>query len=236
MEEYKVFIPSAGIGSRLGDLTQHTNKALVKVSGKEAITYIINKFKKNIEIVIALGYKGDQIKSFLEEKYPERNFTFINIDNFDGPGSGLGYTMLSCKDHLQCPFIFISNDTILVEDIHEPNKNYIGYASERDVTQFRSIRLEGDRVTELCEKGAIGKVVPYIGISGIKDYKEFWKVLENDKESFMKIGESAGIRYMLNRGIYFEGIKFTWFDTGNLKDLAITENALKNLNNGVKNE
>lgn len=229
MLDYRIFIPCAGIGSRLGELTKDRNKALVKINGKEVITYIIDKFDPNVEIVMGLGYKGPQVREFLEKTYPNRKFIFVEIDNYDGPGSGLGYTMLSCKEHLQCPFVFISNDTIILEDIPEPEENYSGYTSKRDVTQFRSLRLneEGDKVLELCEKGATGEVRPYIGLSGIKDYKEFWEVLENNKEDFMKIGESAGIKHMLRNGVNFKGIEFTWFDTGNLKDLYRTEEKLK---------
>ena len=75
---YKVFIPSAGIGSRLGELTKDKNKALLKIAGKETLGYIVEKFPKDIEIVIALGYKGEQIKHFLDNNYPDRKFTFVS--------------------------------------------------------------------------------------------------------------------------------------------------------------
>lgn len=226
---YKVFIPSAGIGSRLGDLTKDKNKALVKVGGKEAISYIIEKFPINVEMVIALGYKGEQIKNFLENNYPGRKFTFVVIDNFDGPGSGLGYTMLQAKNLLQCPFIFISNDTILLEEIPKPDINFLGYSNERNLTHFRSLKIDGDNVLELYEKGEVGDVRPYIGVAGIKDFEEFWKVLEGYKEEFIKIGESAGIRYMLKKKIAFKGYFFNWFDTGNLRDLERTETILREI-------
>ncbi len=229
--KYKVFIPSAGIGSRLGDLTKDMNKALLKVAGKEVITYIIDKFPEDVEIVLGLGFKGKEIREFLENYYPKRKFIFVTVDNFDGPGSGLGYTMSCCKEHLQCPFIFISNDTILLEKIPAPDHNYSGYGTERDLAQFRSLRIDGHQVTELCEKGATGKARPYIGLSGIQDYKKFWEVLDKNKAEFMKIGESAGIKYMLANNIYIEGIEFpNWLDTGNPKDLAITEEILRKIN------
>ncbi len=226
---YKVFIPSAGIGSRLGEFTKDKNKSLVKVAGRETLRYIVEKFPENIEIVIALGYKGEQIKSFLESNYVHRKFTFVEIDNFDGPGSGLGYTMLQCKNYLQCPFIFISNDTIVLEEIPEPDTNFLGYSTERDTTQFRSLKLNGDKILELYEKGFMGDVLPYIGVAGIKDFEEFWRVLENNKEEFMRIGESAGIRHMLRKNIVFRGIFFNWFDIGNLHDLNRTETILKEI-------
>ena len=60
--------------------------------------------------------------------------------------------------------------------------------------------------------------------------KEFWKILDLNREEFIRIGESEGIRNMLKKGIFFEGVKFTWFNTGNLDDLAKTEKALMNYN------
>ncbi len=233
MEKYKIFIPCAGIGSRLGSLTKETNKALVKVAGREIITHILEKFNDDIEVVIALGYQGGKVKSFLERTYPQRKFTFVEVDIFEGPGSGLGYSMSCCKAFLQSPFIFISNDTIVLEKIPEPEKNFIGYASKRDVSQFRSIRTEEGNVLELCEKGAEGDVFPYIGLSGIKDWKDFWEVLREDKDAFLKIGESAGIKQMIKKGKSFRGIQFTWFDTGNILDLEKSEKFLINLSGSL---
>ena len=59
---YKVFIPTAGIGSRLGDLTSSINKSLVALDNKPIISHIINLFPRDAEFVIALGYKGEIVK------------------------------------------------------------------------------------------------------------------------------------------------------------------------------
>ena len=80
--EYNVFIPTAGIGSRLGSLTKYLNKSLVTVSIKPAISHIIEKYPGNIVFVIALGYKGHLVKEFIELAYPERKFIFVDIDTF----------------------------------------------------------------------------------------------------------------------------------------------------------
>ena len=62
---YKVFISTAGIGSRILGIS-NINKSLLPVKDKAAITRIINKFPKNIEIVIALGYQKNVVKDFLK--------------------------------------------------------------------------------------------------------------------------------------------------------------------------
>jgi len=54
---FKVFIPTAGIGSRLGDLTNSINKSLVSLDNKPIISHIIDLYPRDAEFVIALGYK-----------------------------------------------------------------------------------------------------------------------------------------------------------------------------------
>ena len=73
---YKVLITTSGIGRRLGDLTKYTNKSLIKVGDKLAICHIIERYNKNVEFVITLGYYGNLVKDFLELAYPNHIFTF----------------------------------------------------------------------------------------------------------------------------------------------------------------
>ena len=224
--KYKVLIPTAGLGSRLKGLSKNINKALISIAHKPAISYIIEKFPSEIEFVIPLGYKADTVRDFLTLAYPDRSFTFVNIDKFEGEGSGLGYTILQCKEYLQTPFVFISNDTIVLENIPEPKHNYMGYAETDDNTQYRGIRIEKRDVSEICAKGAEGDVKAYIGLAGIYDYQEFWKAMEEGKnQGSIEIGESYGLRFLIDKGI--EPIKFTWFDTGNLKALQATREYFK---------
>jgi len=217
---YRVLIPTAGTGSRLNNATKHINKSLLSVGNKPIISHIIEKFPKDIEIVIPLGYKGDILKQYLVQAHPERTFIFTEVNKYEGLGSGLGYSIYTAKMHLQCPFIFCSNDTIVKEEIPEPTENWIGYTELDDVSHYRSIRLNSDSVIELCEKDAHGDVKAYIGLSGIFDYKEFWAAMDSQNDAAIATGESHGLRAILNKGI--KSHKFTWFDTGNPRSLGIT--------------
>ena len=95
--DFKVFIPTAGKGTRLLGLSKHFNKALVDVNGRPSISYIIEKFDITTRFVIALGHKGHDVRDFLRIAYPERQFEFVTVDPYEGPGSGLGFTLLECK-------------------------------------------------------------------------------------------------------------------------------------------
>lgn len=216
---YKVFIPSAGIGSRLGSLSKNLNKALVSIANKPAISYIIDKIPKNVEIVVAVGYKKDILKQFLNLAYSDRKITIVDIDPYQGEGAGLGHTILTCKEHLQCPFIFCSNDTIFTEDLPEPDKNWVGFSHETPVSNYRTLKIKNGLVTNLLEKGHPGiDIFSYIGIASFYDYKDFWLHMESGKQfGSITEGESYAIRKLLNNEI--KAKEFTWFDIGNLEGL-----------------
>lgn len=225
---YKVFIPCAGIGSRLGELTFNLNKALVSVAGKPAISHIIEKFDESIEFVIALGYKGDYVKQFLQIAYPQRKFEFIEILNYDGPGSGLGLTILECQKVLQCPFIFISNDTIIEGEI--PNlakmfslKNWVGYAGVPAGIEYRGVlKDEQAKLIRILDKKEDILAPAYIGLCGISDYEEFWEIANQAelREEVIRLGESFIISEM-NTCLKFHTIVFNWLDIGNKNSLNV---------------
>ena len=66
MNTYKVLITTSGIGSRLGEITKYTNKALVRIGDKPCISHIIEKYPIESKFVVTLGYFADQVKDFLE--------------------------------------------------------------------------------------------------------------------------------------------------------------------------
>lgn len=218
---YKVFISTAGIGSRILGIS-NINKSLLPVKDKAAITRIINKFPKNIEIVIALGYQKNVVKDFLKISFPKRKFRFVNIDKFKGKGSGPGYTLLKCKKFLQCPFIYSSCDTIVEEKINLPNKNWLGISKVSETKNFLIVK----KIKGYChffdrkKFNKNNKHNAFIGLAGIFDYKKFWAGLTNNKKLIKnEIQISNGLTY-LNENI--ELINFTWNDTGSVKNYKKT--------------
>ena len=94
MGEYKVLITTSGIGSRLGNLTNFTNKSLVRVGEKPAISHVIEHYPPNTKFVITLGHFGNLVKDFLLLAYPKIDFTFVDVKNYKGKGSSLGDRVL----------------------------------------------------------------------------------------------------------------------------------------------
>lgn len=221
---YKVVIPAAGTGSRIGPYTKFLNKALISINNKPAICHIIDKFNKNLEIVILLGYRGNELRQVLNAIYTDRQITFIEVDKYDGEGSGLGYSLNCARNELQSPFIFISNDTIIngeqIIDL-DPTQagNWIGYVNTEnydglDVSSYRTVTVDSGKVTQINPKGLIENNI-YIGVCGVKDYISFWSFMESTQA--IEAGESIGLKGLNEiRAIDF---KDSWYDTGNLDSL-----------------
>ena len=226
MAEYKVLITTSGLGSRLGELTNYTNKALIRVADKPAISYIIESYSKDIEFIITLGHFGSHVKQFLKLAYPDHNFTFIEIDNYKGPGSSLGYSLLQCKHSINSPFIFHASDTIITNYHPEcPNKNYIIGSHKNDPAQYRTLHVDGNKLININEKGELNFDYSYVGIAGIKDFELFFYNLEKLINNGHKdTSDVHAINNMLSE------VNFTkkevngedWFDIGNTTELNKT--------------
>ncbi len=220
---YRVVIPTAGTGSRLGPLTKHLNKALISVGHRPTLSHQIEKFPADCEFVIPLGHKGGLVRQFLELVYPQRQFYFVDVLPFEGPGSGLGYSLSCCAEYLQQPFIFLSCDTLVTEPIPEPKEDWMGYANLADSDQYRKIEVGDSKVTAILEKGANSERASYayIGLAGIFNHKLFWEAMLSGDVSAVDQGESYGLRHILNQTA-ISAHRFSWHDTGTLETLKST--------------
>lgn len=231
MKNYRVLITTSSTGSRLKDLTKNTNKSLVKVGEKMVIDYIIQSYPQDIELVVTLGYYGNKVKKYLEKKYPQRRFIFINIDRYQGEGSSLGYSMLAAREYLQCPFIFHCNDTLVFDPVPEPRVNWNGGSLGNDpklynTQSYSSFSVKGEKMISLNPKGAESFDYFHIGLVGIKDFTPFWEALDEAYRASPNdstLNDVVAMKKMISDGIEFVAREFKgWHDTGNLPVLDHT--------------
>lgn len=222
---FKVFIPTAGIGSRLEFFTKKFNKSLLPINHKAVISLIIEKCPKNCEFVIAVGHEGNLVKQYLNNAYPNKKFTYVNVKNFKNKGSSLGLTISYAKKYLQSPFVFIACDSIIKEKIISPKFNWVGYSLRKDENKiYRSIKIQNNKVFKIFEKKNKKEKNPiYIGVAGIKDYKGFWK---NHKKSFYSKGEISSINKLMETKT-FHPKKYSWYDIGTTENYKFTKSKLE---------
>ncbi len=228
---YKVLITTSGIGSRLGELTKTTNKALVKVVGKPALDYILNSYPKDMEFVITVGYLKEQVISYIKENYPRLNVIFAEVDKFDGPGTSMGYSMLQARQYLNCPFIIQCNDTLVFEPIPSPVEgNWNAGTFGPSALSYTSFKRVGDSISKIADKGATDYDLLHIGFVGIKDHQLFWDCLaelyeKNPNDSVLN--DTRTMNVMMERGAEFKPVEYKlWLDIGNPDALKLTEKYL----------
>ena len=229
--KYKVLITTSGVGSRLGKITNYTNKSLVRVGEKPSICHIVDSYPKNTEFVITLGYFGNHVRDFLELVYPEINFDFVNVENYKGEGSSLLFSLYQAKEFLQLPFIFHACDTIIKDKISEPTNNWIAGYKGKDSSSYATLNTHGSNVTSIHHKGNMNYDLIHVGLIGIFNYKEFWSIaketLNNDP-----LNSSLGDVDVLKKQIFvnsFESKEISdWYDIGSVDSLNDAKKKLSN--------
>ncbi|MCL0099891.1 NTP transferase domain-containing protein [Dehalococcoidia bacterium] len=221
-DSYKVCILAAGLGSRLGDLTRYVNKALLPVDYKPVLSHILEKFPSEIEIIIAVGYHHDLIRQFVNLCYPERNITLVQVDRFEGPNIGPGYSLLQCKEFLQSPFIVTTCDTLVLEQIPTPDTNWMGVSDAEIIENYCSVIIEQDKIAEIRYKEKIPTHDAFVGIAGVHNHERFWQSLEDNQQLISdEIQLANGLAGLIEAGLY--PVEFTWFDTGDQEGLRRTQ-------------
>lgn len=228
----KVLITTSGIGSRLGEFTLHTNKALAPVGNMPVISHIIDSYTPEHQFVVTLGHFGDHVREYLEMVYPQRNFHFVEVDIYAGNGSSLGYSMLKAESYLQEPFIFHAADSIVFENPNGKETNWVGGAKFKlDASQYSTFDELNGKVHKMNFKGMNHFDYIHIGIVGIFSFKEFWfnlnQLYEQDS-SDSSLSDVHVINQMIKQGIDFHVQKFqTWKDSGNISSLNKTRQEFK---------
>lgn len=209
--KFKLCILSAGKGTRNRAIAG-LHKSLLPIENKSTISQIIRSTEAHIEIVIALGYKAKQVESFIRAVFPKRKITFVYVSNYEGEGSGPGLSLLSCKQHLQCPFIFTSSDTLVEETdkLCRLDENWIGSSRVEPLQSNSYCLIKGREALEGLYYGKGENA--FIGIAGIYDYENFWNSLERYKIIKGEYQVIHGFSSLGETKLKF----FTWHDTGNL--------------------
>lgn len=203
-------ILAAGTGSRL---KKPLHKCLLPVNGCAVISHIIDNTPKNTEFVVAIGYQGQLVKEYCLAAHPARKFTFVEIDVYEGPGSGPGYSLSCCQDRLQQPFYLVCGDCIVLEKLPPLNANWIGLHPVTNTSQWSTALVEDGKVVKFMNKSAEGYPFAWIGLAGIKDYQTFWQQLHGPEV----------VSAFQNPQVYpLLGKNFTWYDTGTPENYAAT--------------
>lgn len=229
----KVIIPVAGAGIRLRPHTYTQPKPLIPVAGKPILAHIIDELLEADfrEFVFIIGYLGEKIKNFVENRYKNLNCTFIH----QGERSGLGHAIWVAREEVinEMELFIALGDTVFDMDLREMLKSptsSIGVQEVKDPREFGIVLLD--------EKGFVKKVIekpkiPHsnlaiVGLYKILEVKELIDALQYNITNEIRTNGEFQLSDALQRMVT-QGIKMTtfavnnWFDCGK-KDILLETN------------
>ena len=114
----KAIIPVAGAGTKLRPHTYTQPKALIPLAGKTILSIIVDQLKEAgiNDFIFIVGYLGDKIKDYVEEKYPDLNSHFINQSERQGIGHAIQLTRNLVGDE---EIFIVLGDTICEYNVQE---------------------------------------------------------------------------------------------------------------------
>jgi NDP-sugar pyrophosphorylase family protein len=117
--EGQAVILAGGRGNRMGDITDNKQKCMLEVKGRPIIDHILaglnNVFGKGMEVIIATGYCGGEVKKYFGDNYQGMKITYVHDDR---PLETKNRLMLA-KDILVKPFLFLAGDILTPTSILE---------------------------------------------------------------------------------------------------------------------
>lgn len=114
----KAVILAAGEGKRLRPLTLATPKPLLKVRGKPILEYTFNNLPDEVrEIILVIGYRGEQIKNYFGEEFGGRKIYYVEQPE----PRGTFHALSLAKDFLSDkPFlVLMADDFYKKEDLEK---------------------------------------------------------------------------------------------------------------------
>ena len=209
-----VIIPTVGIGSRLDLHTKNFNKSMIQLGDTPVISKIIDSYPKNTNFIVITGYKGSHIKEYLKLVYPKKNIKIVDVKLFEGPGSGLSYSLSKSLKYIKEPFFFHANDTIFTDKNFYLNTNKDTMFIHRencDTMKYATIELNNDYKKIHNKLNYLRKdYFNYTGVGFVYDFNKFKKLIKNYK---VNEGELSYFKSLNPNDIKYKFIK-GWYDIG----------------------
>jgi len=151
----KGMILAAGEGTRLRSKTKDIPKPLIKVNGKEILTYCFETFIEVgiSEVVVVVGYKKEQIKNRYGDRFRELSIQYA----YQAEQKGLAHAVLTAKDYIESDFVVLNGDNIYSGNLTTAVEHHT--KTEVDITfLIDEVSLETAKQGAVCKLDADGNI------------------------------------------------------------------------------
>ena len=236
MTNLKIIIPMAGLGKRLGPLTRHKPKSLVRLAEKRLLDHVLDTFEQlrgsyTLEYIFIIGYLGEQIRDHIKDTHPEKKVTYYVQEQF----MGQSHAVYLAKDAMSGPVLVTFCDAINQIDLSFlPVETMDAVVSVQEVNDPRSHGVAmvdpGNRVTMLVEKPkTMENKLALTGMYYFSEGENLLKGIETQMERGKLLNNELyladAINILLEKGAQIRYEKVSrWLDAGT-PDAMLTANA-----------
>jgi glucose-1-phosphate thymidylyltransferase len=230
----KVIIPVAGIGTRLRPHTYTAPKVLLHVAGKPILAHILDivqQLKPN-EVVLIIGFLGDQIVEYVKKNYKFK-CKFIEQKELKGLGYAINMASSEMKDGE--PVLIILGDTVFEADLLPVIKggyDALGVKKVKDPRRFGIVEMKGKFVKKLIEKPEMPTSnLAAVGVYYIKSTamlkKSLSQIIAKKITTKNEYQLTDALQLMIDRGVKFNTFNIRgWYDCGKPETLLETNRQL----------
>ena len=218
----KVIILCGGIGTRLKEETEFKPKPMVYIGNKPMIWHIMKIYSHYgfNEFVLALGYKGEQLKDYFTNNPETSEFKTTFVDT--GLHTLIGERILLCKNAIpksDTSFMVTYGDGVADINIKKLAKHHTKMGTIGSITgvhprsKYGLVRTsETGHVTEIVEKPMLDDWVNGGFMIFQKEYFSFLKAGEMEHPSLQRIAKKGKLALYKHKGFWFGMDTFKEFE------------------------
>lgn len=231
----KAIIPVAGAGTQLRPLTYTQPKPLIPVAGKPIISFIVEQLQALgvEEFIFVLGYLGEKIGDYLEQRYPSLNKKFVVQEQRLGSGHAIWSAKELLKDTDELIICF--GDTILemnFEEMLQSPNSCLAIKKVQEPKHFGIVEFDQkNQVKRVVEKPKIPMSnLALVGLYKIREVNQLLEALDyNISNNLRTEGEfqlTDGLMRLIEQGVEFDTYPVSkWYDCGK-KETLLETNAM----------
>ena len=229
----KAIIPVAGAGTKLRPHTYTQPKALIPLAGKTILSIIVDQLHEAgiKDFIFIIGYLGEKIQDYVEQKYPGLNCEFVQQNERFGIGHAISLTRDLVGDD---EVLIVLGDTIAEYDVKAVIDSPVSMLGIKKVDDPRNFGVadidEEGFISRVVEKPSIPKSnMALVGVYKIKETGFMFSCMEKliivNDYGYAEFSLTDVLECMMHRGARFKAFKVpNWFDCGK-KDTLLQSNA-----------